>query len=120
MVVVRHPDFEQTAADIAIQNHYDYVICGHIHEPVMKQHNNIHGSVQYLNSGDWIENLTSLEYTDTWRLVYYKDLNLEKNNTDDETIVRQLSPDMQDMQAAFEKHMQHGAAAPIAKEKLSA
>lgn len=113
-------DFEQTAADIAIQNHYDFVICGHIHEPVMKRYNNIHGSVEYLNSGDWIENLTSLEYTDTWRLVHYKDLGLEKNEKDDETIVRHLSPDMQAMKDAFEKHLQNGAANPLPNEKRTA
>lgn len=113
-------DFEQTAADIAIQNHYDFVICGHIHEPVMKRYNNIHGSVEYLNSGDWIENLTSLEYTDTWRLVHYKDLGLEKNEKDDETIVRHLSPDMQAMKDAFEKHLQNGAANPLPDEKRTA
>src|SRR5262249_24438893 len=26
-------DFEQTAAELAIQKKYDYVICGHIHQP---------------------------------------------------------------------------------------
>jgi hypothetical protein len=30
------------------------------------------GSVTYLNSGDWIENLTSLEYYDkAWNLYHY-------------------------------------------------
>src|SRR3546814_3912416 len=29
-------DFEATAASIAIENGYDYVICGHIHQPVIK------------------------------------------------------------------------------------
>jgi len=54
--------FEQTAADIAISNHYDYVVCGHIHQPEMREITNEHGKVMYLNSGDWIENLTALEY----------------------------------------------------------
>ena len=55
-------DFEQTAADIAISNGYDYVVCGHIHHPEIKTIGNLHGEVTYLNSGDWVENLTSLEY----------------------------------------------------------
>jgi UDP-2,3-diacylglucosamine pyrophosphatase LpxH len=55
-------NFEQTAADIAIDNEYDFVICGHIHQPIIKEMKNGNGSVMYLNSGDWIENLTSLEY----------------------------------------------------------
>lgn len=55
-------DFENTAADLAISNKYDYVICGHNHHPQMRLIENEKGSVMYLNSGDWIENLTSLEY----------------------------------------------------------
>src|SRR5690606_18836385 len=55
--------FEMTAADIGISNKYDYVICGHIHQPEMRKITNQQGSIMYLNSGDWIENLTALEYT---------------------------------------------------------
>jgi UDP-2,3-diacylglucosamine pyrophosphatase LpxH len=62
-------DFETTAADLAIENHYDYVICGHIHEPIITVKENKKGSVTYLNSGDWIENLTALEYhRKRWKL----------------------------------------------------
>src|SRR5688572_4446875 len=43
-------DFEKTAADIAIDNQYDYVICGHIHQPQMRTVSNEKGSVTYLNS----------------------------------------------------------------------
>jgi UDP-2,3-diacylglucosamine pyrophosphatase LpxH len=69
-------DFEQIAADIAIENEFDYVICGHIHQPEMKKISNSKGSVTYLNSGDWIENLTALEYYQgKWSLYHYeKDL----------------------------------------------
>ena len=52
--------FETTAAQIAIDNGYDYVICGHIHQPTIKEIETQKGKVTYLNSGDWIENLTSL------------------------------------------------------------
>lgn len=55
-------DFEMVAAQHAIDQHYDYVICGHIHQPQKKVFTNHKGTVTYLNSGDWIENLTSLEY----------------------------------------------------------
>jgi UDP-2,3-diacylglucosamine pyrophosphatase LpxH len=55
-------NFEQTAAELAIEQGYDYVICGHIHQPQKRMVTNEHGSVMYLNSGDWIENLTSLEF----------------------------------------------------------
>ncbi|MBX2916716.1 MAG: UDP-2,3-diacylglucosamine diphosphatase [Cyclobacteriaceae bacterium] len=67
-------NFEQTAADIAISNGYDYVICGHIHQPEIKTINNDKGEVIYLNSGDWVENLTALEYHEnTWRIYRYYD-----------------------------------------------
>ncbi|MCH8487360.1 MAG: UDP-2,3-diacylglucosamine diphosphatase [Candidatus Cyclonatronum sp.] len=56
-------DFERTATDLAIENGYDYVICGHIHRPAIKEVTNERGRVTYLNSGDWIENLSALEYT---------------------------------------------------------
>ena len=77
-------DFEKTTAEIAINNGYDYVLCGHIHHPEMKVITTEKGSVHYLNSGDWIENLTALEYTNgTWSLFQYKDADFE-NETDDE------------------------------------
>ncbi len=65
-------NFEQTSADIGIMNHYDYVICGHIHHPEIKQITNAEGTITYLNSGDWIENLSSLEYAKgVWRIYRY-------------------------------------------------
>lgn len=67
-------DFEETATDIAIQNKYDYVICGHIHQPQIREVKNDEGSTMYLNSGDWIENLTALEYNDKeWSMYHYID-----------------------------------------------
>ncbi len=67
-------DFENTAAEIAIGNKYDYVVCGHIHQPQMRKVVNEKGSVMYLNSGDWVENLTALEYhNNSWRLYSYAD-----------------------------------------------
>ncbi len=67
-------DFEKTASDIAISNGYDYVVCGHIHHPEIKMIKNEEGEVMYLNSGDWIENLTALEYhKGEWRVYRYND-----------------------------------------------
>ena len=64
--------FEQTAADIAIDNRYAYVLCGHIHQPEIRTITNSKGSVLYLNSGDWVENLTSLEYDQgQWKLYSF-------------------------------------------------
>ncbi|MBE8721500.1 UDP-2,3-diacylglucosamine diphosphatase [Sphingobacterium pedocola] len=66
--------FETTAADIGISNQYDYVVCGHIHQPEIRKITNRHGSITYLNSGDWIENLTALEYNKgEWTLYKYNE-----------------------------------------------
>jgi len=66
--------FESTVCEIAASNDYKYVICGHIHEPAMKTMVTEKGPIRYLNSGDWIENLSSLEYTDgEWKLYRYQD-----------------------------------------------
>jgi len=65
-------NFEVTAAGIAISNGYDYVVCGHIHQPQMRKIKNRDGKeVIYLNSGDWIENLTALEYYQGDWTVYF-------------------------------------------------
>ena len=65
-------NFEETAAEIAIDNGYDYVVCGHIHQPEKRLIKTKDGEVLYLNSGDWIENLTALEYKDKkWKLYEY-------------------------------------------------
>lgn len=65
-------DFEDTVCTIAAENHYDYVICGHIHHPEIKNVATKNGSVTYMNSGDWIENLTSLEYHQgRWSVYHY-------------------------------------------------
>lgn len=73
--------FERTVAEIAISNGYDFVICGHIHQPKMQMIANRQGQeALYLNSGDWIENLTALEYNrKEWTLYEYaKDLVAQK------------------------------------------
>jgi UDP-2,3-diacylglucosamine pyrophosphatase LpxH len=62
--------FEETAADIGISNQYKYVVCGHIHQPEMRNIQNHEGEIMYLNSGDWIENLTSLEYVNGAWSIY--------------------------------------------------
>ena len=67
-------DFEKTATDLAIDNGFDYVVCGHIHQPSIKKIVTNKGSCEYLNSGDWIENLTALEYNnENWTLYSYQD-----------------------------------------------
>ena len=65
-------NFEKTAAELAIENHYDYVVCGHIHQPKKEVYENKYGSCTYLNTGDWVENLTALEYSfKRWKIYHY-------------------------------------------------
>jgi len=89
-------DFEVITAEIAIANGYDYVLCGHIHQPEMKTITTEKGSVQYLNSGDWIENLTALEYADgAWSLYKYNeaDFDIELEETEDADDLVMMSND---------------------------
>ena len=65
-------NFENTVAELAIEKKYDYVICGHIHQPEKRIIETENGKVIYLNSGDWIENLSALEYNNKeWNIYYY-------------------------------------------------
>ena len=65
-------DFEMIAAELAIEKKYDYVICGHIHKPQIKIVENKNGKVTYLNSGDWVEHCTALEYQQNeWTIFEY-------------------------------------------------
>jgi UDP-2,3-diacylglucosamine pyrophosphatase LpxH len=75
-------DFEQVASDLAVENNFDYLICGHIHQPQIKvmQDSQQRGEVLYLNSGDWIENLTALEYNQgAWKLYQYDEPQIKKD-----------------------------------------
>lgn len=75
-------DFENTAIQIAAENGYDYVICGHIHQPQMRSVMAPNGrEVQYLNSGDWVEHLSALEFNKgTWSIFRYDSLDFEVLN----------------------------------------
>ncbi|MBN8697728.1 MAG: UDP-2,3-diacylglucosamine diphosphatase [Bacteroidetes bacterium] len=67
-------NFEETAAEIGISNSYDFVICGHIHQPEIREISNSKGRITYLNSGDWVENLTALEYNNgEWSIYRYNE-----------------------------------------------
>jgi UDP-2,3-diacylglucosamine pyrophosphatase LpxH len=93
-------DFEITAADIAIENKYDYVVCGHIHQPELRKILREKGEVLYLNSGDWVENLTALEFDGKeWKIYrYLEDKHAQaikipkrlRNNLDNDLIFKDL------------------------------
>jgi UDP-2,3-diacylglucosamine pyrophosphatase LpxH len=71
--VAKVNDLEQIAAALAIKKNYDFVICGHIHQPMLRTVENADGKVVYMNSGDWVEHMTALEYENkSWRLFEYQ------------------------------------------------
>jgi UDP-2,3-diacylglucosamine pyrophosphatase LpxH len=94
-------DFEQTAIDIAIENNYDYVLCGHIHQPAVRPVKTDKGETLYLNSGDWIENLTALEYQDaTWRLYQHPDQAIDEEQEEE------LSASIPNMEVLYQSIVQ--------------
>jgi UDP-2,3-diacylglucosamine pyrophosphatase LpxH len=66
-------NFENIAASIGIENGYDFVVCGHIHQAEKRVIESNSGCITYLNSGDWVENLTALEYNKgEWKIFRYE------------------------------------------------
>ncbi|KZS42244.1 UDP-2,3-diacylglucosamine hydrolase [Aquimarina aggregata] len=93
-------DFEDVAAELAVQNKYSYVVCGHIHQPQMREYTNKNGSCLYLNSGDWIENLTALEYDEEeWKLVHYENKQMEAFAEQNEEF--EMNIDLEGLQTSF-------------------
>jgi UDP-2,3-diacylglucosamine pyrophosphatase LpxH len=65
-------NFEETAARLALKKGYNAIVCGHIHSPEIRNIQIGDSKVLYLNSGDWIENLTALEYHKrNWKVFRY-------------------------------------------------
>jgi UDP-2,3-diacylglucosamine pyrophosphatase LpxH len=58
-------DFEVTALSMATKKGCNGVICGHIHQPADR----MIGGKRYLNSGDWIENMSAI-LVDTYGKLY--------------------------------------------------
>jgi UDP-2,3-diacylglucosamine pyrophosphatase LpxH len=76
--------FEQTAAELAIEKGYQYVVCGHIHQAEQREIATEDGKVVYLNSGDWVESLTALEYENkSWTVFKYEHQHFIKDELDE-------------------------------------
>ncbi|WP_018627591.1 UDP-2,3-diacylglucosamine diphosphatase [Niabella aurantiaca] len=74
--------FETKIAELAIEKKFDTVICGHIHQPQKKEVITAKGKVNYLNSGDWMEHMTALEYYDNqWQLYTYNEKEMKTERT---------------------------------------
>ena len=63
--------YEEQLVEFARKRGCDGIICGHIHTPEDKPISDI----RYLNSGDWVENMSSVvEHTDgRFEVLYYQD-----------------------------------------------
>jgi UDP-2,3-diacylglucosamine pyrophosphatase LpxH len=67
-------DFERAAAETAVSKGYSHIVCGHTHQPEIKRFIMRKTEVTYLNAGDWVENLSALEYHDgDWSIFRYHD-----------------------------------------------
>lgn len=85
-------DFEKMAIQSGIKKGFDHVVCGHIHQPGIKKISSPEGEIIYMNSGDWIENLTALEYYGgEWHLYRYDELDFEFQENE-EKIEEQQKP----------------------------
>ncbi|TNE80946.1 MAG: UDP-2,3-diacylglucosamine diphosphatase [Bacteroidetes bacterium] len=99
-------DFEQTAIDLALEEGYDMVLCGHIHQPCDRTIESDGKTVRYLNSGDWIENLSALEYYDgDWHLIKYADTVIDAQEEEEEF---QALPAMQFLYEDIIRHSGNG------------
>lgn len=58
--------YEAACAAYALSRGCTAVVCGHIHLPRMRDIMVGEVSVQYLNSGDWVEHCSALEYQSGW------------------------------------------------------
>ena len=61
-------DFEVTALSMATKKGCSGVICGHIHQPADRTINNH----RYLNSGDWVENMSAICIDITGKVYLYE------------------------------------------------
>ena len=83
-------NFERNAAEIAEKNGYKYVVCGHIHTPKIESFEINGKEIIYMNSGDWLESLSSLEYVNNeWSIYMHK--RTEKDFKNDESSKIEMS-----------------------------
>lgn len=86
-------NFEETAAIVAQRKGFKYVVCGHIHKAQKRIIKLEEGQIMYLNSGDWVENLTALEYAhDEWKVYEFdKDPIVKKEHITIEEFDREMA-----------------------------
>lgn len=75
LAIKRRNDFEQQYIEEAAMMGVETLVCGHVHRPGISVVCALDNKkeINYLNSGDWTESCTSLEYNKgKWRLYKYK------------------------------------------------
>lgn len=81
----KNPEKGNTATKQAIDKGCDYVICGAPQEFGKQWVENKKGKCQYLSAGDWVKNLTALEYNfKRWKPYYYSEDKLSPFFADEE------------------------------------
>lgn len=77
--------FENNVVKMAVNHHYDHVVCGHSHSPNKQLFETQKGECLYLNSGDWVKHMTALEYSfKRWKLYRYENDKLASFYMDEE------------------------------------
>tara|TARA_B100001063_G_scaffold234524_1_gene252061 strand:- start:2780 stop:3616 length:837 start_codon:yes stop_codon:yes gene_type:complete len=95
-------NFEMKAAKIAQKNGYKYVVCGHIHTPKIESFDINGEEIIYMNSGDWLESLSSLEYVDNKWSIYMHKRTEQEYKGDDSRIEMTNKELYKDLIAEFE------------------
>jgi UDP-2,3-diacylglucosamine pyrophosphatase LpxH len=75
-------DYESQLAEVARIKGCKGIICGHIHQPAIKEF----GEILYLNSGDWVESLSALVQDENgeWSLVYYNETSFSADQIEED------------------------------------
>ncbi len=90
--------FEDTVCAAAVRKGADSVICGHIHKPEKRIIQVGSQTVNYFNSGDWVENLTSLEYNKgIWRVFNFRKDFVEQSGEGDAEFEKMIDLEVKDL-----------------------
>lgn len=96
-------DFEAQLSEMAKSKHCNGIICGHIHQPAIKE---IDGII-YMNSGDWVENKSALveDFKGNWEIIY------DATHLVNQEVVRakssHLEMEMEEIDSDFEESYGH-------------
>lgn len=100
-------DYEKVSVEIAAAKGYDTVVCGHIHQPKIQDYDVNEKTIFYINSGDWVESLTSMEYYDGgWHLYKYIQDPIIKTVMEEETEESEMSMETEEEMSYFMRFQQ--------------